>query len=157
MLISYDNNVIKSQKSISLGSPFKRPNLDPPNQPIINQTSTRVPVRTLPDLQQSRVCMTECRVWPFETVLFKIDFNRQNSGSFREPRILPVSDAQHQCCRSEIRCLVDPWIRDRFFSDPGSPAHIFESLVTIFGVKTKKYYNSLPIISNFVWTCSKIK
>jgi hypothetical protein len=28
--------------------PFKRPDLDPTNQAIINQTSTRVPVRTVP-------------------------------------------------------------------------------------------------------------
>jgi hypothetical protein len=37
---------------------------------------------------------------------------------------------------SGIRCLFDPWIRDRFFPDPGSQTHIFESLVTIFWVKS---------------------
>ncbi len=37
--------------------------------------------------------------------------------------------------------LFDSWIRDRFFSNPGSPTHISESLVTIFW--GKKYYNSL--------------
>ncbi len=37
-----------------------------------------------------------------------------------------------QCCGSRIRCLFDPWIRDRFFSgspirisDPGSQIYIF--------------------------------
>jgi hypothetical protein len=44
---------------------------------------------------------------------------------------------------SGIRCLFDPWIRDPgsgigFFriSDPGSQNHIFESLVTIFCIKS---------------------
>jgi hypothetical protein len=44
---------------------------------------------------------------------------------------------------SGIRCLFDPWIRNRFFqdpgsriSDPGSQTHTFESLVTIFWVKS---------------------
>ncbi len=33
---------------------------------------------------------------------------------------------------------VDPWILDpnRFFPDPGSQTHVFESLVTIFWVKS---------------------
>ncbi len=43
-----------------------------------------------------------------------------------------------QCCESgsEIRCILDPWIRDGFFPDPGSQTHIFESLVTIFWVQS---------------------
>jgi hypothetical protein len=38
-----------------------------------------------------------------------------------------------QCCGSGsgIRCLFDPWL-----SDPGSQTRIFESLVTIFWVKS---------------------
>jgi hypothetical protein len=55
--------------------------------------------------------------------------------------------------------IFDPWIRDPgwvFFripdlgsriSDPGSQTHIFESLVTIFWVKSSK--NSLKISLNF--------
>jgi hypothetical protein len=38
-------------------------------------------------------------------------------------------------------------IRNRFFPDPGSQSHIFESLVTIFWAK--KFYNSLKIGPNF--------
>jgi hypothetical protein len=34
-------------------------------------------------------------------------------------------------------------IRNRFFPDPGSQTHTFESLVTIFWAK--KFYNSLKI------------
>ncbi len=50
-----------------------------------------------------------------------------------------------QCCGSGsgIRCLFDPWICDpeKIFSgsrisDPGSQTHIFESLETIFWVKS---------------------
>jgi len=48
-----------------------------------------------------------------------------------------------QCCGSGIRCLFDPEIRNKFFpdpesriSDPGSQTHIFESLVTIYLVKS---------------------
>ena len=37
-------------------------------------------------------------------------------------------------------------IRNRFFPDPGSQTHIFESLVTYFG---KKYNTSLKIGPNF--------
>jgi hypothetical protein len=39
---------------------------------------------------------------------------------------------------SGIRCLFDPWIRDPewVFPDPGSQTHFFESLVTIFWVKS---------------------
>jgi hypothetical protein len=44
---------------------------------------------------------------------------------------------------SGIRCLFGPWIRNpgsgirnRFFPDLGSQIHIFESLVTIFWVKS---------------------
>jgi hypothetical protein len=32
----------------------------------------------------------------------------------------------------QIRCFFDFWIRERFFSDPGTQTHIFEILVTIF-------------------------
>jgi hypothetical protein len=39
-------------------------------------------------------------------------------------------------------------IRNRFFSDPGSQTHIFESFVTIFGVKSS-INNSLKIGPNF--------
>ncbi len=39
-------------------------------------------------------------------------------------------------------------IRNRFFPDPGSQTHIFESLITIFLVKTSKIYNSLKIGPN---------
>ncbi len=38
-------------------------------------------------------------------------------------------------------------IRNRFFPDPGSQIHIFESLLTIF--LGKKFYNSLKIGPNF--------
>jgi hypothetical protein len=38
-------------------------------------------------------------------------------------------------------------IRNRFFPDPGSPTHIFESLLVIF--LSKKFYNSLKIGPNF--------
>jgi hypothetical protein len=38
--------------------------------------------------------------------------------------------------RIRIRCLFDPWIRNRFFPDPRSQTHIFESLVSIFWVKS---------------------
>ncbi len=38
-------------------------------------------------------------------------------------------------------------IRNRFFPDPGSQIHIFESLVTVF--LGKKFYNSLKIGPNF--------
>jgi hypothetical protein len=45
-----------------------------------------------------------------------------------------------QCCGSGsgIRCLFDPRIRDPewVFPDPGSQTHSFESLVTIFCVKS---------------------
>jgi hypothetical protein len=37
--------------------------------------------------------------------------------------------------------LVNHRIRDNFFPDPGSPTHISESLVTIFGVKLKNTSN----------------
>ncbi len=43
---------------------------------------------------------------------------------------------------SGIRCLFDSWgdlgsgIRNRFFPDPGSQTHIFESLMTTFWVKS---------------------
>jgi hypothetical protein len=42
------------------------------------------------------------------------------------------------CCGSGsgIRCLFDPGIRNRFFPDPGSQTHIFESLVTTFWVRS---------------------
>jgi hypothetical protein len=36
---------------------------------------------------------------------------------------------------TRIRCLFDPWIWDMYFPDPGSPTHISESFVTIFGEK----------------------
>jgi hypothetical protein len=41
----------------------------------------------------------------------------------------------HSVLRIRIRnrCLFDPWIRDRFFTDLGSQTHIFESLMTVFG------------------------
>jgi hypothetical protein len=44
-------------------------------------------------------------------------------------------DPSDQCCGSGIRCLFDPRIRDpdRFFPDPGSQTHIFESILKIFG------------------------
>jgi hypothetical protein len=58
-----------------------------------------------------------------------------------------------QCCgsRSGIRCLFDPWIRDPgigFFRIPdlGSPTHIFESLVTIFWVKSSIIFRKLAQI-----------
>ncbi len=63
-----------------------------------------------------------------------------------------------QCCGSGIRCLFDPGIRNRFFPDPGSQIHIFESLVTIFWVKSsiilwklaEIFFFSTKIICNFV-------
>ncbi len=49
----------------------------------------------------------------------------------------------------------DPWIRDRFFPDPRSPAHIFGCLVTIVCVKS---FIILCQMSQIVFcTCSKIK
>jgi hypothetical protein len=63
---------------------------------------------------------------------------------------------------SGIRCLFDPWIPDlgSWISDPGSQAHIFESLVTIFWVKSSLILRKLAqnflqqfktkIILNFV-------
>jgi hypothetical protein len=57
-----------------------------------------------------------------------------------------------QCCVTDP--LFDPWIRDRFFPDPGSQTHIFESLVTIFWVKISSnfflYLFKNKIILNFV-------
>ncbi len=53
-----------------------------------------------------------------------------------------------------IRCFFDPWIRDKFFTDPGSPipdprspTHISESLMKSFCVNNTFY--SLSIGSNF--------
>ncbi len=52
---------------------------------------------------------------------------------------------KEQCCGhgSGIRCLFDPWIQDPEYVfpqsriwDPGSQTHIFESLMTIFGLKS---------------------
>ncbi len=56
--------------------------------------------------------------------------------------------------RIRDRVLFDPWIRDRFFPDPGSRIpdpgsqdHIFKSFLTIFFCKN--FYNSLKIGPNF--------
>jgi hypothetical protein len=48
-----------------------------------------------------------------------------------------------------FQVLFDPGIRNRFFPDPGSQTHIFESLVTIFWVKSSK---SLKIGPNFFYS-----
>ncbi len=55
-----------------------------------------------------------------------------------QPGVRPHSSCLLQCCRSGsgIRCFFDPGIRNRFFPDPGSQTHLFESLVKIFWVKT---------------------
>jgi hypothetical protein len=53
---------------------------------------------------------------------------------------------------SGIRCLFDPGIRNRFFPDPVSQTHTFESLVKNFWVKT-----SLKIGPNFFLQHSKSK
>jgi hypothetical protein len=49
---------------------------------------------------------------------------------------------------SGIRCLFDPWIRDRQKSRSGSgmniPDHIFENLDTIFWVKILKFCDADP-------------
>ncbi len=52
-----------------------------------------------------------------------------------------ISTVYNQCCGSGNRGLFDPLdpgsrIRNRFFPDPGSQTHIFESLVTIFSLKS---------------------
>jgi hypothetical protein len=64
-----------------------------------------------------------------------------------------------QCCRSGsgIRCLFDPWIRNRFFPDPGSriPNPYFRELSDNF--LGKKFYDSLKIGPNFSLGISKIK
>ncbi len=53
--------------------------------------------------------------------------------------------------------LFDPWIRERFFLDPGfqnqDPNHISESLITIFWVK--KYHTSCS--TGCFCTCSSLK
>jgi hypothetical protein len=59
-----------------------------------------------------------------------------------------------QCSGSGIRCLFDPWNRDRGWvknqdPDPGSemniPDHISESFEkTIFGLKILKFFDSDP-------------
>jgi hypothetical protein len=50
---------------------------------------------------------------------------------------------------SGIRCLFDPWIRDRLFPDPGSriPNPYFRELSDNF--LDKKFYNSLKICPSF--------
>jgi hypothetical protein len=55
-----------------------------------------------------------------------------------ERGVFGTYDRIFQCCGSGsgIRCLFDPWIRDRFFPDPGSQDHIFKSFLTIFLVKS---------------------
>ncbi len=57
----------------------------------------------------------------------------------------------NQCCGSGsgIRCLFDPWIRDRFFPDPGSriPNPYFWELS--YNFLGKKLCNSLKIDPNF--------
>jgi hypothetical protein len=62
-----------------------------------------------------------------------------------------MRERRRQCCGSGsgIRCFFDPWtrIRKRFFLDPGSQIHIFDSLVTNFS--GKKFYNSLKTGPNF--------
>ncbi len=62
-----------------------------------------------------------------------------------------------QCCGSGIRCFFDSWILDpdRFFQDPGSQTHIFESLVTIFWVKSFIILWKLAQI--FFFSISKLK
>ncbi len=42
-------------------------------------------------------------------------------------------------CGSGIRCLFDPWIRDRLKMN--IPDHITESLETIFGLKILKFFD----------------
>ncbi len=70
----------------------------------------------------------------------------------------------NQCCGSGsgIRCLFDPWIRDpeKVFSgsrisDPGSQTHIFESLVTIFWIKSSIILLKLAQI--FFFSTSKLR
>jgi hypothetical protein len=41
-----------------------------------------------------------------------------------------------QCSGSGIWCFFDPGIRNSFTLDPGSQTHIFESLVTVFLIKS---------------------
>ncbi len=64
---------------------------------------------------------------------------------------LECVERENQCCGSGsgIRCLFDPWIRDRFFPDPGSriPNPYFWELSDNF--LGKKFYNSLKICPNF--------
>jgi hypothetical protein len=61
----------------------------------------------------------------------------------------------HQCCESGIRCLFDPWIRDLEQFYPGSQTHIFESLMTIFCVKSSIILCKLT--KSFFFASSKIK
>ncbi len=60
-----------------------------------------------------------------------------------------------QCCGSGygIRCFFDPWIRNRFFPDPGSQTRIFESLGQFLN---KKFYISLKLTQIFVFSISNI-
>jgi hypothetical protein len=69
-----------------------------------------------------------------ETVLACRIRRRILTPDIRKPQ--PANMSSYQCCGSGIRCLFDPWIRNRFFPDPGSQPHIFESLVTIFWAKS---------------------
>jgi hypothetical protein len=56
------------------------------------------------------------------------------AGEFRNKEIFIKEVVGQRCSVSGIRCLG--LIQDRFFPDPGSETHIFDSLVTYFWVKS---------------------
>ncbi len=82
--------------------------------------------------------------------LFSLKLNLTENPLFKEISIVGDPDPG-----SSAFLTPGSGIRNRFFPDPGSQTHIFESLVTIF--LSKKFYNSLKIGPIFFFSISNIK